>query len=83
MAHPMIAPAFITLGGKVEGRLDQGPTLWRFARAATPLLPATCQQRPRACAHVRSRQLPSLRAPGIHRPVGQARAPCALPTAGS
>lgn len=53
------------------------------AHAETPLLPATCQRRPRACAHACSRQLPGLRAPGIHRPVGQARARCASSAAGS
>lgn len=83
MAKSMTAPAFITLGGKAEGRLGRGPTLWCFACAATPLLPATCQRRPRACAHVRSRQLPSLGVPRIHRPLGKAREPRALPAAGS
>lgn len=61
----------------------RGPVLWGFARAETPLLPATCQRRPRACALVRSRQLPSLGAPEIHRPGGQARAPCDFSAAGS
>lgn len=63
--------------------MGRGPILWRFARAETPLLPATWQRRPRACAFVRSRQLPSVGASGIHWPLGQDTAPCDFSAAGS